>query len=100
MNERFKHLTRGHRPLLFSQHLCLWAPMRGYILPILALASRQQRVKLVRFIRDPHQLYLALPGVARRPDLAGLCHGKRPAALLYHWLWRARPLALPWLGGR
>ena len=101
MNERFKHLDlEGHRPLPFSLHLCLWALMRGYILLILALASRQQSETLLSlFYPDPHQLYLAL-ALGLPADLAGLwlsATSGRPALSLAVAPW---PLALPWLGGR
>ena len=91
MNERFKHLDlEGHRPLPFSLHLCLWALMRGYILLILALASRQQSETLLSlFYPDPHQLYLAL-ALGLPAALTWLASGyrQRQAAPLYHWLWR------------
>ena len=90
MNERFKHLDlEGHRPLPFSLHLCLWALMRGYILLILALASRQQSETLLSlFYPDPHQLYLAL-ALGLPAALTWLASGyrQRAAAPLFIMLW-------------
>ena len=91
MNERFKHLDlEGHRPLPFSLHLCLWALMRGYILLILALASRQQSETLLSlFYPDPHQLYLALAlGLPAALTWLASGHRQHQATPIYHWLWR------------
>jgi hypothetical protein len=87
----FKHLDlEGFKPLPFSLLLCLWALMRGYILLLLALASRQQSETLLSlFYPDPQQLYLAL-ALGLPAAMCWLASGYRQRAghPVYHQIWR------------